>query len=487
MLEFLKKEANRTRTENGGAAYASTMSHCLDLFSTIGALRAAPEGEIAGRFLQAWCEDRDLAVRIAFFARDIRGGLGERRTFRVILRSLAALSPETVKKNLPNIPEYGRWDDLLCLLDTPCREDALALIAAQLKADMAALAQEGESVSLLGKWLPSVNASSQETVRAAKTVARSLKMDDRTYRKTLAALRRRIAILENSLREKDYTFDYEKQPSRAMLVYRAAFLRNDRERYEGYLEQVRAGKAGMHTAALYPYDLVAAALRDVTDPGERLAIDTAWNALPDYCNGERALAVVDGSGSMYWSAQSPTPAAVALSLGLYFAQRNTGPFHGHYITFSHRPQLVEAKGRDLFEQVRFCRRYNEAANTNVQAVFDLILDTAVKHRLPQSELPSALFFISDMEFDRCTENAGMTNFDYAKKAFAAKGYALPQVVFWNVCSRNRQQPVTRNQQGATLLSGCTPRLFEMALSGVLDPYGYMMRTLDTPRYRDLGA
>ena len=488
MLKYLKREALLTRTENGAAAYATTASDCLDLFSTVGALRAAPDREIEDRFVRAWAEDPDLAVKIAFFARDVRGGLGERRAFRVILRALARSAPASVVKNLANIPEYGRFDDLMALLDTPCQGAMFAYIKDQLARDCSALSVEGEPVSLLGKWLPSVNASAPETVRSAKRVARALGMSDGAYRKTLSALRARIAILENSLRERDYTFDYAKQPAKAMFKYRAAFYRNDGQRYQAFLEQVASGEAKLHTGTLYPYEVIAPILGGGDLPQtQRPALDATWNALPDYTRGENALVVVDGSGSMYWNGMQPMPATVALSLGLYFAQRNTGAFRGHFITFSSRPRLVKVKGRDLYEQVRYAESFNECANTDVQAVFDLLLRTAVKHRLKQADLPATLYFVSDMEFDACAEHADLTNFESARRAFQAKGYRLPRVVFWNVASRALQQPVTWNEQGVALVSGCTPRLFEMVVDGSLSPYAYMLDVLSGPRYRDIAA
>ena len=487
MLEALKRESIRTRTENGGAAWSTTMSGCLDLFSTAGALRGASREEIRDRFLRAWVEDRDAAVKIAFFARDIRGGLGERYVFRTILKELARLSPETVAKNLGNIPEYGRWDDLLTLFDTPCRDAAIAYIRAQLARDTAALESGGGNVSLLAKWLPSVNASSPDTRAAAKVLVKGLGMTEAAYRKTLSALRSRIAILENNLRERDYTFDYARQPSKAMLKYRQAFLRNDGERYRAFLRQVCEGKAALHTDTLYPYDVIAPILQRDISAEERRALDTTWKALPDYAGGGNALVVADGSGSMYWEYVSPVPAAVALSLAIYFAQRNTGAFRNHFITFSHSPRLVEIKGEDLYEQVKYCKRFNECANTNLQAVFDLLLHTAVEYRMNQADIPDTLYIISDMEFDQGTERADVTAFEQARRAFAAEGYALPRVVFWNVASRNLHQPVTMNEQGAALVSGCTPRLFQMVTSGELSPYAYMLDVLSAPRYRDLTA
>ena len=487
MLEALKRESIRTRTENGGAAWSTTMSDCLDLFSTVGALRGASWEEIQDRFTRAWAENRDTAVKIAFFARDVRGGLGERYAFRIILKAMARLSPETVVRNLGNIPEYGRWDDLLALFDTPCKDASIAYIRAQLAKDVEAMESGEGNVSLMAKWLPSVNASSPDTLLSARILVKGLGMTEAAYRKTLSALRARIAILENNLRERDYTFDYAKQPSKAMLKYRQAFLRNDGDRYRAFLERVRTGEAVLHTGTLYPYDVIAPILQRDISTEERRALDATWKALPDYAGGGNALVVADGSGSMYWEYVSPVPAAVALSLAIYFAQRNTGAFRNHFITFSRSPRLVEIKGEDLYEQVKYCKRFNECANTNLQAVFDLLLRTAVEYRINQADMPDTLYIISDMEFDQGTERADVTVFEGARRAFAAEGYALPRVVFWNVASRNLHQPVTMNEQGAALVSGCTPRLFEMAAGGTISPYAYMMDVLSSPRYRELTA
>ena len=486
MLAFLKEESNKTRTENGALTYGSTGSECLDLFAAIGALRRESGAEITGRFLRAYAEDADLAMKILFYARDVRGGIGERRVFRVILRWLADNAPRSVERNIPYIAEYGRWDDLLVLMGTPCEPAALEHIRAQLFADRAAL-EAGQPVSLLAKWLPSVNASSGDTVRLAKRAARSLGMNDAEYRKMLSALRGRIAIIENNLRERDYTFDYAKQPSKAMFKYRKAFLRNDGERYGAFLDRAAGGKERLHTGALAPYELIQPILDSRTLPDrERLALDATWNALEDFTGGENALVVIDGSGSMY-GCGGPVPAAVALSLGIYYAGRNTGGFRNHFITFSRRPRLVEIRGRDIWEKVRYCMRFNEVANTDLQKVFELILHTAVKNRLAQEDMPARLYIISDMEFDQCVSNGETTNFEYAKRLFARHGYRLPETVFWNVASRNRQQPVRMNEAGAALVSGCSPRVFSMLKAGILSPYAFMMEVLGSGRYAPIAA
>ncbi|MDR1766049.1 MAG: DUF2828 family protein [Lachnospiraceae bacterium] len=490
MLNHLKNEANRTVTENGAATYLTTQSDCLDLFATIGALRREPETEIQARFDRAWAEDRDSALKTLFFARDIRGGLGERAVFRTILQSMARDRAASVAKNLWAVPEFGRFDDVLCLLDTPAKPQVIGFIKAQLESDMAALAAGG-NVSLLGKWLPSVNAHHADTVRHGKMLAKALGMGEKEYRKALCALRARIAIIENNLRERDYTFDYAKQPSNAMMKYRQAFLRNDGERYQEFLSCVEKGEKTLHAAALMPYEIIRPALSarknhaDIT-ADERRSMDVTWKAQADFAGGANALVVVDGSGSMYGGG-NPIPASVALSLGIYFAERNTGAFRNHFITFSENPQLVEIKGRDIYGKVRYAASFNEVANTNIQKVFELVLRTAVKHSVPQEELPGTIYIISDMEFDSCARGANLTNFEYAKNLFAAHGYALPNLVFWNVASRNRQQPVTMNKKGVVLVSGASPRIFSMIGSGSLSPYAFMMDTLGAERYAKISA
>ena len=483
MLEFLKREANKTYTENGSVTYRSTGRDCLDLFATIGALRRESEQEITARFLRAYAEDPDLAMKILFYGRDVRGGLGERRVFRILLRWLAVSKPESVVRNLPYVAEYGRWDDVLVLLDTPCRAEALALLKQQFDADLAALSSDGD-VSLLGKWLPSVNASNDETIRAAKQIANAFGLSDRDYRKTLTKLRAQIRILENNLRKRDYTFDYSKQPSKAMFKYRKAFLRNDAERYGAFMQRVSTGEVKLNTGALYPYEIIEKAFH--CDDAERLSLDATWRALADYTQDENALVVADGSGSMYWGGK-PMPAAVAQSLAIYFAEHNRGAFRNYFITFSMNPRLVEIKGRDIVDKARYCETFNECANTNIQKVFELVLNAAVRNRVPQKDLPSTLYIISDMEFDSCAAGTSLSNFEYAAKLFRQAGYRLPNVVFWNVSSRNQQQPVTMNEQGVALVSGCSPRIFSMVMEGSLDPFTFMLSVIDTERYAPIRA
>ena len=485
MLNYLKQEANKTVTENGAATHITTESDCLDLFATIGALRRESDSEIVTRFIRAYSENKDIAMKLLFFARDIRGGLGERRVFKVILNWLANNEPQTVRKNLEYVAEYGRFDDLLCLMGTACEKDMLDVLKAQFESDNNALANGGE-VSLLAKWLPSVNASNSETVLNAKKIAKHFGLNDASYRKALVALRAHIRIIENNLREKDYSFDYSKQPSKAMYKYRKAFIRNDGERYSQFLDKVTTGEAKLHASTLMPYEIITPFFRRNVSDEERKAINTTWISQEDFGDTENALAVIDGSGSMYGGVD-PMPATVALSLGIYFAERNKGAFKNHFITFSENPQLVEIKGEDILDKVRYCYGFNEVANTNIQKVFELILDAAKKNSVPQDELPKKLYIISDMEFDYCAEDASLTNFEYAKKLFAEAGYTLPEIVFWNVASRNRQQPVTRNEQGVALVSGCTPRLFSMVASGTMNPYAFMLEVLESERYAKIVA
>ena len=488
MLNFLKRETNRTFTDNGAVTYATTMSDCLDLFATAGALRSAADSEIVFRFVRAFAEDKDIAMRTLFFARDIRGGLGERRFFRVIIKFLAQSYPETVVKNIENIAEYGRYDDILVLLDTQCANDAISYIKRTLEEDMKAK-EAGESVSLMAKWLPSENASSRETKRLAKMIRTGMGMTSESYRKTLSSLRAYIAILENNLREKDYTFSYLNQPSKALFKYRKAFMRNDAERYGEFIKMAKERPSVLNTSTLTPYDIVTTVIknRNGMAKAEREVLDATWNSLENYADSSNTLVVVDGSGSMYCGCFQVTPAAVAESLGIYFAERNEGAFKNHFITFSANPRLVEIKGQDIYEKVKYCMSFNECSNTNIEKTFDLILNTAVRNGLTQKDMPSRLIIISDMEFNICASDSSMTNFEAAKAKFEKNGYKLPSLVFWNVNSYNRQQPVTKNDRGVTLVSGMSTQIFSMLKDGNMDPYSFMMSVLESDRYKKIAA
>lgn len=488
MLNFLKKESNTTYTENGGTAYRSTKSYCLDMFFKAGAMRNSTSEEIADVVTRAYAEDPHKTMKIIFFARDARGGLGERRFFRIAIATLVKTAPEAVKKNIPLFAEYGRFDDLCVLLGTPLEKDVAEIVSAQLRSDKASMAVGGK-VSLLAKWLPSVNTSSKETRNMGRRLASLLGMSEPEYRRTLSALRRYTDIIENRLRERDYTFNYEIQPSCAMFKYRNAFIRNDGERYTAYLNKVHSGEAKLHADRLFPYDIVRAAIEGDVSPEEKLSLDAAWKSLPDLTAAKRenAIAVIDGSGSMTWG-MGIRPIDAALSLGIYFAEHNTGAFANHFITFSETPRLMEIKGSDIVEKSRYCRTFNEIANTNLEAVFKLILKTAIKNRVPQSELPAKLYIISDMQFDRCvTGGNNDVLFRAMRKLYSQYNYKLPEVIFWNVNSRCDAMPVTRSETGAALVSGYSPAIFDMVMGGECSPETVMNRILSTERYAHITA
>lgn len=483
MLNFINNEMNKTLTQNGALTNRTSGSFCLDLFFRAGAMRSASEDEIAATVNRAYAEDPVKTLKIIFFARDVRGGLGERRFFRTAVKALAAYAPAAVERNAHLFAEYGRYDDLISLLGTQCEGKAVEIIRGRLNEDIESMANGGQ-VSLLAKWLPSVNTSSASARADARTIAKRLGYTEKQYRQTLSKLRRYTDIIENRLRERDYTFDYEKQPSRAMFKYRQAFLRHDNERYTEYLNAVNSGEATLHAGALFPYDIVRACLEDEISEQEKLSLDTTWRNLPAYGENGNAIAVVDGSGSMtYAPRNSVRPIDAALSLGIYFAEHNKGAFANHFITFSATPRLVEIKGADIVEKTRFCATFNEVANTNLEATFRLILSAAVNNNVKQSEMPERMYIISDMEFDYCVEGGNdSTLFDTMKALYAEHGYNLPEVVFWNVNSIQENFPVTISGTGAALVSGFSPAIFDMMASGEISPETVMDSIIESERY-----
>lgn len=498
-LQAIKNQLNVAHTENGDLALKSSGSACLDLFSLCGGMRKNLS-DLDKLFALAYAENPVVAVKILFYMRNIRGGLGERESFRSLLKELADFYPETARQILYAVPKYGRWDDILVLLETPAKDDAVALIKNQIAKDKEAMEKGGE-VSLLGKWLPSINTSSKESVKLAKILMSSLGMKAAEYRKLCSRLRKEIKILENNLREKDYTFDYSKQPSQAMMKYKKAFLRNDGERYKSFLNKVveQAEKAArgeeipeeekvkLNTKTLYPYQIVAPFMNiscwndepKITDE-EVLSLEASWKALDRKAFDSKTIVVRDGSGSMYgWGNGSPIN--IATSLALLFAEQLSGAYKNSFITFSESPELVQIpeNADTLKKKLNFIRKFNDIANTDIAKVYELILDVAKNGDVPKEEMIERILIISDMEFDSCAE--GVSTFDFYKQMFEEAGYELPELVFWNVAARNVHLPVTMNENGVKLVSGASANIFADVVSDelkVVTPYDFMLKMLE---------
>lgn len=475
-LNALQNNTNYTLTENAAVARATTGSELLNFFSVAGALRSRSEGDIVRLFDNAWGEDPQYALKAAFYFRDIRGGQGERRTFRAILKYLASNpeSKEWLRKNLHLVPEYGRWDDLFVLIDTEFEKDVFELIKKQLKADA-----KSENPSLLVKWLPSENASSDETKRRALKLIRYLGITPRTYRKSLSHCREKINVLERKLSAGEWKdVNYEHVPSQANLLYRKAFKRHDADRYAQFIELARQGKVEIKSGVLYPYDIVRKC--NENDYDSEATLDALWKHLPDYCEGtkENAIVVADVSGSMYG-----LPICISVSLAIYLAERNKGVFHNKFITFSAKPTLQDVKGSTILKKVKNLNDAHWDMNTDVEAVFRLLLRTAVTNKISNDEMVKKLYIISDMEFDSACGRQDVTLFNKIREDYKKVGYDMPFLVFWNVSSRNDQFPMSMDDRGFLNVSGASPSIFKNLMKNQYkSAYDFMIDVLDSPRY-----
>lgn len=481
LLKELKKATNYTHTENGGLTHKSTLNKCYDLFAFGGASRGRSEQDILDMFYDALKEDKLLAMKLLFYIRDVRGGLGERRTFRVILKSLANSHPYLVEKNIDLIPFYGRYDDLLVLFDTKCEDKMISLIAKTLIEDC-----RTDYPTLLAKWLPSENASSNDSKRLARKLAKKLTLSNREYRKTLSNIRAKIKIVETLLSEKRYDeIEFDKLPSKAGMKYRDAFFRHE-ELCDRYEEFINSKDTKVNAKTLYPYDII----RNVwnCETYERKVLDKYWNDLPDYFDGKPCsiLPVIDNSGSMTWNLNGGViPIDVAVSLGIYCAERNHGEFHNHYISFSSKPKLIEIKGKDIVDKAISAVREVYYDSTNIEAVFDLILSTLKEGNLSSEYLPKHIVIVSDMEFDEGTRYYGSreTLMERIRKEWAKEGYTMPHLVYWNVCSR-KNNISDLGADNITYVSGCTPMIFKMIMSGKTG-MDLMLETLNSDRYSSI--
>lgn len=479
MLHQLKNTTNQTITTNGDTAFHSTFDAVLDLFGKGGAMRRDKE-EFVRLFDKALAESAELAVKTLFYLRDVRGGQGERDVFRAGLRHLANVKGQKAEQLISLVAEYGRFDDLFVLFDTPLEKAMVSFVKEQLQQDIKGK-EAGENISLSAKWMPSENASSKETRALAKRFVKAFGQKPAEYRKMLVSLRNYIDIVESHLSNDDVQgIDYEKIPSKAHQQYREAFKRRDTERYDAYLTAVENGEKKVNASTLYPYDIVH---RAMNTHEEDKTLDVLWNNLPDFTGGKKdnSLVVVDVSGSMQ-GYEPNAPIKVAMGLGLYISERNEGLFHNHFLTFSERPQLVEVKGTTILNKIRNMAREDWGYNTNLQKTFKLILDTAVRNNLPKDEMVSRLIIVSDMQFDSAVEDSSGRVIDHAKKTFETAGYTFPEIIFWNVAGHSTV-PVTKNESGVALVSGASPSTLKAILACEdVSPVKLMLDVLLAERY-----
>lgn len=507
-MDFIKEMKStldnaKTLTENGAVSYRTTGKELLDLNFAVASLRSASEPEIVSKFTKAFFENKELAVKWLFFARDIREGLGERRLFRVCLRALALLDEDAVIRFLPYVSEYGRWDDLFSLMldvpdiadDTICNKVSW-LILEQLGKDEENM-KVGKPISLLAKWMPSLNCSSKQRKNLAKRLCKYWNMPEKQYRQALSALRKYLNIVEQKMCANEWDkIDYSAVPSKANLIYRDAFMKHDEARRTEYLGKLQKGKVKINSSVAFPHDIVNKYPKErdyhswqTIINKEDITLEEMWEALPDLVRGcGNTIVVADGSGSMTIGVdpKSQTTALdVANALAIYFAERSSGEFKDKYITFSDSPQLVDlSQGKTLRDKLNIAYAHDEISDTNIEATFDLILETAIRSNATQEDIPANVLIISDMEFNSatCYDRPNKTLFQTIEQKFNEAGYKMPRLVFWNVDSRTNTIPVKENELGVALVSGFSVNVVKMVMSGKLDPYEVLVEQLMSPRY-----
>ena len=483
----LVNATNFTRTANGAVAHKTTCSKVYDLFAFGGAYRRRSDEDCVLLFKNAYEEDPVLALKCLFYLRDCRGGQGERRFFRLCFKWLCMNDPKAAIRNLDNLSEYGRWDDLwMATYDTPIFLHAQEKIKSQLMMDMSC-----KTPSLLAKWLPSENASSKETKKIAGEIREHLKITHKEYRKMLSKLRTNINIVEKLMSENRWDeIQFDKIPSKAGLVYRNAFARRDiiAKKYEKF---VKSEDTKVNAKTLYPYEIVAKATAadnwsyrfKALSEVERAALQKTWDSQPNYFNGKerKIFTVIDTSGSMTVGKGMNKPLHYAISLGMYAAQFNKGPFKDHFMTFSSRPQMMKFEGVDFVDKVQRVYRQNLCDNTNLVAAMRLLLQVA-KTANP-ADVPEALVIISDMQIDQGWSYPYYADrtpeMEMVRKEWERAGLEMPQIVYWNVNAS--QNTILDNSYGVTCVSGASPVLFEQILSGVTG-YDLMLKKLMSERY-----
>lgn len=473
--DAMRNDGKFTRTENGAVALNTTSNALLDLFGTIGSLRETTDSRVETLFAEAYKQDALAATKIAFYARDIRGGLGERKTFRTIMKYMAEYHPEALRPNLDLIGVFGRYDDLYVLIGTPLEEDMWAAMKKQFEEDIQNLSS-GKAVSLLAKWIKTADASSSETRRLGILTAQKLGYPVYNFKRIVRNLRKQIRVVESLMSAGKWDeIQYSEVPSRAMMIYRKAFMRHDEQRFNAFINKAVKGEVKINATTLFPYDIVEKFLYK----GESSKVlEAQWKALPDYVEkGSNVLVMADVSGSM-----SGRPMATSIGLAIYFAERNIGAYHNMFMTFSGNPETVLLKGETLEQRINNLKRANWQMNTDLQAAFDKVLSIAVKNNIPQEDMPKAIVVVSDMEIDSCG-NRQWTFYDKMVAKFAEKGYQIPNIIFWNVNSRHDVFHADKSRRGVQLASGQSVTVFKQILQNLgYNPVEAMENTINAERY-----
>ena len=466
MNAFVTAVANQeARTANGMAARKSTAKATVDLFYKIGASRGK---DITGDFTAAYVENADVALRIAQWARDVRGGAGERQLFRDILVHLEKRDPDAALALLKKIPEVGRWDDIFVFTSPVLKSAAYGMLGDALRANN----------GLAAKWTPRKG-------QIAAEVRAFFGMTPKQYRKSLVGLTK---VVETQMCAGDWdNINFSHVPSVASRLYKKAFNRHTTLFAEYVAKLVSGDKTvKVNANAIFPHDVLKGIAHsyEKLDKTETDHVIAQWDALPNYVGDASILPLVDVSGSMTTSVPGSTVRCldVAVSLGLYLADKNKGVFKDTFLTFSSKPQLVTLKG-NIVDKVTQMSKSDWEMSTNLHAAMDKILSVAVKASVPASDMPAMLLVLSDMQFNQCAryDDSAM---QMIERKFADAGYVVPQIVFWNL-NASDNVPVKADKSGTALVSGFSPSIMTSLLAADMDqftPEGIMLKTVMSDRY-----
>lgn len=470
MSTFVEAVVNQeARTENGMKARKSTANAVVDLFYNIGASRGK---DIVPAFTAAFVEDKDLALRVAAWARDVRGGSGERELFRSILKHLEKTDTEAAKALLKKVPELGRWDDIFVFETAEMKSAAYTMLGDALR----------EKNGLAAKWTPRKGPVAVE-------VREFFGMSPKFYRKSLVEMTK---VVESQMCAKTWDeINFSHVPSVAASRYKKAFNRNT-PKYAEYVAKLVKGEdldVKVNAGAVYPYDVLKGRINSYGvnfDKTEMDLIQKQWEALPNFVGDANILPLVDVSGSMTTAAGKNTKLTcleVAVSLGLYLADKNTGKFKDTFLTFSNKPELLNLKG-NINQKIDQMVKSKWEMNTDMIAAFKKILDVAVQGNVPQNEMPVMVLILSDMQFDQCVEYDDNA-LQAIERTYRNAGYEMPKVVFWNLNASYGNAPVKFNESGTALVSGFSPAIVKPLLSGDMDsftPEAVMLKTIMDDRY-----
>ena len=465
----------------------STNNANLDLFTQL--VRGLNKNDLINYLDKSWDLSKLKTLAIIFNCRDRLKGKKEKEISNYCILWLKQYHNNIYKKHiLIYINEYGCWNDLNYIIKKSKNNNyEYKIFAEQLKKDKELL-NNGENISLCSKWV--ISANNKKVIKIARHLFDDIKNYQERYRKEfITPLRKKLDIIETKLCNKTWDqIEYSKVPAKALSIYKKSFIRNDRDKYQLFLNDVSENKIKLKISGLLPHEIIKKYYdSNLEDIDETLELE--WRAFVDlyknndYFNG--IIPIVDVSGSMFDRSSSVKPIYVSIALGLLISELNSGYLHNKIMTFSIIPVFINIEGETLRDKIKSIVRAPFGLNTNFLNIADLIISKSLSDT---SFIYKKIICLTDMQFDAANsinENENRNIHNIFMNKFKNNNLEIPELIYWNLSGKYNNFPIDESYENTSIVSGFSEQLLTVILNNdKINPLSLMDQILE-PYYKNI--